>query len=156
MKNGNVSSTWIGKIHSDDVKAFGVTTGLNSKAKQRHRNGHRLLGNAQELNQITGKNVFLILPRWNKTDIKKLNDNYGDSQGQKEFINLIKNKELDILTMDDIDFGGDKVLQKEFKRIRKVGIDLDAKLSKDDSDKLMKCCLELKWGLYKSKYRIIR
>jgi len=156
MKNGNVSSKWIGKIHSDDVKAFGVTTGKNPKAKQRHRNGHRLLGNAQELNQITGKNVFLILPRWNKTDLKKLNDNHGDSQGQKEFINLIQNKELDILTMDDIDFGGDKVLQKEFKRIRKVGIDLDAKLPENDSDKLKELCVELKWGLYKKKYKIKR
>jgi len=156
MKNGNISEKWVGKIHSDDVKAFGVTTGVNLKAKQRHRNGHRLLGNAQELNQITGKNVFLILPRWDKTDIKKLNDNHGDSQGQKEFINLIQNKELDILTVDDIDFGSDKSLQKEFKRIRKVGIDLDAKLPEKDSDKLKKCCLELKWGLYQKKFKVMR
>jgi hypothetical protein len=156
MNDGKFSSKWIAKIHSDDVKAFGITTGLNPKAKQRHRNGHRLLGNAQELNQITGKNTFLLLPRWNKEDLKKLRDKQGDSQGQKEFINLIQNKELDILTMDDIDFGNDTKLKNEFKRIRKVGIDLDAKLPEIDSDKLKICCLELKWGLYKSKYRIIR
>lgn len=156
MKDGEFSSKWIAKIHSDDVKAFGVTTGLNPKAKQRHRNGHRLLGNVQELNQITGKNTFLLLPRWNKEDLKKLRDQQGDSQGQKEFINLIQNKELDILTLDDIDFGSDKVLQKEFQRIRKVGIDLDAKLPEKDSDKLKELCLELKWGLYQKKYKVTR
>lgn len=156
MNDGEFSSKWIAKIHSDDVKAFGVTTGLNPKAKQRHRNGHRLLGNVQELNQISGKNTFLLLPRWNKEDLKKLRDQQGDSQGQKEFINLIKNKELDILTMDDIDFGSDTVLQKEFIRIRKVGIDLDAKLPENDSDKLKELCLELKWGLYSKKFKIKR
>lgn len=156
MKDGEFSSKWIAKIHSDDVKAFGVTTGLNPKAKQRHRNGHRLLGNVQELNQITGKNIFLLLPRWNKEDLKKLHDQQGDSQGQKEFINLIQNKELDILTVDDIDFGDDIDLQKEFKRIRKVGIDLDAKLPEKDSDKLKELCVQLKWGLYEKKYKISR
>jgi len=58
--------------------------------------------------------------------------------------------------VDDIDFGSDKSLQKEFKRIRKVGIDLDAKLPEKDSDKLKKCCLELKWGLYQKKFKVMR
>jgi hypothetical protein len=156
MKNGKISSTWVVKIHSDDVKAFGITTGKNPDARSNHRNGHRLLGNAQELMQITGKNTFLLLPRWDKTDLKQLHTNQGDSKGQKEFRNLIDDKSLDILTMDDIDFGSDKSLQKEFKRIRKVGIDLDAKLPEKDSDKLKKCCLELKWGLYSKEYKIKR
>ena len=87
MKKGEFSKEWIAKIHSDDVKAFGVTTGKNPKAKQRHRNGHRLLGNVQELNLITGKNVFLLLPRWDRSDLEKLRDNQGDQSGQKEFVN---------------------------------------------------------------------
>ena len=156
MKDGKISSTWVAKIHSDDVKAFGVTTGKNPKAKSRHRNGHRLLGNAQELMQITGKNTFLLLPRWDKTDLKKLHDNQGDSKSQKEFTNLVDNPSLDILTMDDIDFGNDTELRDEFKRIRKIGIDLDAKLPGKDSDKLKECCLKLKWGLYSKKFKINR
>ena len=154
MKNGQFSKKWIAKIHSDDVKAFGITTGKNSKAKARHRNGHRLLGNIKELNQITGKHTFLLLPRWSEIDLKKLRSKQGDDVGQKEFKNLEENEELDILTMDDINFGTDTELRDEFKRIRKRGIELDAKLSETDARKLDGCCLKLKWGLYQKKYKI--
>ena len=58
--------------------------------------------------------------------------------------------------LNDIDFGNDTELRDEFKRIRKIGIDLDAKLPDKDSDKLKECCLKLKWGLYSKKYKINR
>jgi hypothetical protein len=159
MKDGIISPTWVAKIHSDDVKAFGITGQgriKNPKARSRHRNGHRLLGNAQELMIITGKKTFLLLTRWNKNDLKKLKDGQGDEGGQKEFKNLQKNPDLDILTCNDIDFGNDSKLKKEFTRIRKVGIDLDAKLPEKDSEKLNNYCLKLKWGLYSKKYKIKR
>ena len=56
--------------------------------------------------------------------------------------------------MDDINFGTDTELRDEFKRIRKRGIELDAKLSETDARKLDGCCLKLKWGLYQKKYKI--
>jgi len=159
MKKGIISRNWIAKIHSDDVKAFGITGQgkiKNPKAKSRHRNGHRLLGNILELRMITGKKSYLLLPRWNKNDLQKLKSGQGDEGGQKEFKNIQKNKDLDILTFDDIHFENDTKLRDEFKRIRQVGIDLDAKLPSKDSDKLKKYCLKLKQGLYLKEYSIKR
>lgn len=157
MKNGEFSTKWIAKIHTDDVKAFGITTGKNPKAVSRHRNQHRLLGNILELNIITGKSVFLLLPRWNKDDLKKLREKEAAKKDkQKEFANLEKNKELDLLTMDDIDFGKDIELKENFKRIRSHGIALDAKLPTKMAKELDQCCIKLKFGLYSKKYKIKR
>jgi hypothetical protein len=153
MKNGKFSSKWIAKIHSHDVKAFGITTGKNPKARADHRDEHILLGNIIELSILTGKKTFLLLPRWNKNDLKQVRNITGE---KKEFNNLEKDPNLDILTMDDIDFGKDTKLKDEFKRIRKHGIKLDAKLSKTMQNKLDHCCVQLKWGLYSKKYKIKR
>ena len=159
MKNGKISKQWYAKIHSDDVKAFGLTGQgkiKNPKAKARHRNGHRLYGNTAEVALITGKKVFLLMPRWNKQDLDKLKTGQGGDKGQKEFKNFQTNKDIDILTWNDIDFGKDIKLKNEFKRIRKIGIDLDAKLPEKDSEKLKEYCLQLKEGLYTKKYKIKR
>jgi len=157
MKDGKISKDWYAKIHSDDVKAFGITGQgkiKNPKARSRHRNEHRLLGNVQDIVLITGKKVFLLMPRWNEQDLDKLRKQSREGKGTKEFKNFQTNKDIDILTWNDIDFGNDMELKSEFKRIRQVGIDLDAKLPEKDSDKLKKYCLQLKEGLYTKKYRI--
>ncbi len=94
------------------------------------------------------------MPRWNEQDLDKLRKQSREGKGTKEFKNFQTNKDIDILTWNDIDFGNDMELKSEFKRIRQVGIDLDAKLPEKDSDKLKKYCLQLKEGLYTKKYRI--
>ena len=94
------------------------------------------------------------MPRWNEQDLDKLRKQSREGKGTKEFKNFQTNKDIDILTWNDIDFGNDMELKSEFKRIRQVGIDLDAKLPEKDSDKLKKYCLQSKEGLYTKKYRI--
>ena len=156
MRDGKISKKWIAKLHSDDVKAFGLVhqgKNTNPNAATRHRNGHRLYGNAAVESMITGKKVYLIMPRWNKKDLAILNKDKGIS-GKKEWKNIQSNKNLSVLTLDDINFGKDKKLKEDFKRIRQVGIDLDAKLEDPEKSQLEKCMVKLKEGLYSGTYKI--
>jgi hypothetical protein len=147
--NGKFSDTHAAKIHSHDAKAFGMVK--DSKNAGTFRNGHILRGNVQDVQVITAKKTFLILPRMNKEDYDKIES----SGNKKEWNAIVNDKNLGLLTLDDIDFKNDeKKLKKNFENLRKRYVSKDEKPNAADKDTLKKLCKDLKIGLVEGKFSL--
>jgi hypothetical protein len=103
----------------------------------------------QDVQLITAKKTFLILPRMNKEDYDKI-----ESSGNKKEWNVIVNdKNLGLLTLDDIDFKNDeKELKKNFEDLRKRYVSKDESPNTEDEKTLKKLCKDLKKGLVEGKF----
>ena len=144
MSDGKFSDKYAAKIHTHDAKAFGQVQ--DSKKSGTFRNGHILRGNVQDVQLITKRKTYLILPRMNKEDYENI-DNSGD---KKEWNAIVNDKKLGVITLDDIDFGSNEQnLKKNFQRIREKYVNKDVSLSKKDSSDMSDCCKRLKVELVK-------
>jgi hypothetical protein len=146
-RNGEFSDKYAAKIHSHDAKAFGMVKDSDNASK--FRNGHILRGNVQDVQLITAKKTFLILPRMNKEDYDKIES----SGNKKEWNAIVNDKNLGLLTLDDIDFKNDeKELKKNFEDLRKRYVSKDESPNTEDGKTLKKLCKDLKKGLVEGKF----
>jgi hypothetical protein len=150
MKNNQFSDKWVGRIHKDDRKAFGIVN--DNKNVQSFRNGHRLLGNVLDLHILTQKNSFLIMPRFLRSDCTKIDST--TKSGKKEWDSIKANPHLDILTLDEIDFGKHYDLEKNFKNLYKKYLSLDTKMNKTDDKQMNIYVKELKLGFLKKEIKL--
>jgi len=100
-----LSENSIGKIMMFNKRAF-------TDASQ--RNGHTILGDALLHRYLFRRNVDLIFPRFNDEDII-----YLDSRNSKEWKILRTRQDINIITIDQIDFENQKLL-KQIKEIRET------------------------------------
>jgi len=146
-RNGEFSDKYAAKIHSHDAKAFGIVEDNDNASK--FRNGHILRGNVTDVQLITDKKSFLILPRMNKEDYNKINS----SGNKKEWNAIVNDEKLGLLTLDDIDFKNDeKELKKNFEDFRKRYVSKDESPNTEDKKTLTKLCKDLKNGLVEGKF----
>jgi len=146
-RNGEFSDKYAAKIHSHDAKAFGIVEDNDNASK--FRNGHILRGNVTDVQLITDKKSFLILPRMNKEDYNKINS----SGNKKEWNAIVNDEKLGLLTLDDIDFQNDeKELKKNFEDFRKRYVSKDESPNTEDKKTLTKLCKDLKNGLVEGKF----
>ncbi len=147
--NGEFSDKYAAKIHSHDAKAFGIVEDNDNAST--FRNGHILRGNVQDVQLITDKKTFLILPRMNKEDYDKIES----SGNKKEWNAIVNDVNLGILTLDDIDFKNDeKELKKNFEDLRKRYVSKDESPNDADKKTLKKLCKDLKIGLVEGKFSL--
>lgn len=150
MENNEFSNEWVGRIHKDDRKAFGIVKDKNNV--QSFRNGHRLLGNVLDLHIISKKKSFLIMPRFLRSDCNKIDST--TTSGKKEWDLIKANPDLDIVTLDEIDFGNFSDLEENFKDLRNKYVSIDEKMNKTDNQLMNKCVQELKRGFFKKVIKL--
>ena len=140
FNNGASTKDFIGKILTHDIRAFT----LPSK-----RNGHIIWGESEVLHYQTGKNVLLILPRFNKNDCTTL-DGSKELLGKKEWTAMRKSDHIRIVPLEDL------VFEPEYKHLISKFTDLRVnEMNNSDDRKSMRVHIkELKKGLLDGKIKI--
>lgn len=135
LKNGTISSDFVGKILKHDERAFTTS---------KYRNGHIIWGEAEILHILTKKKVFLILPRLNALDCAEL-----DKAKKKEWSAIRNSDHIVVITIDDMIFDSEYVhLTGNFNSLR------GKPMSGEPLRLMNKYWKELKIGLLEGKIRI--
>lgn len=135
--SGNVLADWVGKILKHDERAFTTS---------QYRNGHIIWGEIEILHLLTGKNAYLILPRFTRQICATL-----DLANKKEWIALRNSSYVDIISLDDLIFESSyQYLINDFTNLRLKD------MKGNDLKKMNKSWKALKTGLIKGKIKVNR